>query len=167
MSSSSKPTTANAVLYKKSKDVPILPLIRLTDLRRMLDGVQAMPEFKHRKDPSKGETWAEADIDEQTLIEYVDLNRLLLALKKKEEAVAEQKRKVDEAQKRKEVVVPVALGSGNGKGKSKEVVQDMDSECEVEEEFRETCLNCEENKAICVFTHPSTGKKSSCDGYIC
>ncbi|KIJ40553.1 hypothetical protein M422DRAFT_256524 [Sphaerobolus stellatus SS14] len=121
MSSSSKPTTANAVLcWMGSKQCPS------SNITLIVTGY-----------------WQAYDK------EYVDLNRLLLALKKKEEVVAEQKRKVDEAQKRKEVVVPVALGSGNRKGKLKEVVQDMDSECEVEEEFRETCLNCEENKAIC------------------
>ncbi|KIJ24634.1 hypothetical protein M422DRAFT_274536 [Sphaerobolus stellatus SS14] len=174
MSSSSKPTTVNAVLYKKSKDVPILPPVRSTDARRTLAGFQAVPEFKGQKDLSRGETWAEADTDEQTSIvagywraynkDYADLNTLFLLLKKKEDAAAEQKRKVEE--KRKEVVVPVALGSGKGKGKSKEVVLDTDSESVVEEEFRETCLNCEENKVTCVFTHPTTGKKSSCDRCI-
>ncbi|KIJ27155.1 hypothetical protein M422DRAFT_271704 [Sphaerobolus stellatus SS14] len=47
----------------------------------------------------------------------------------------------------KEVAMPVASGSGKGKGKSKEVVQDTDFG----------------NKAICVFTHPTAGKKMSCD----
>ncbi|KIJ30036.1 hypothetical protein M422DRAFT_268499 [Sphaerobolus stellatus SS14] len=173
MSSSSKPTTANAVLYKKSKDIPILPPIRPTDTRRMLNGFQAVPEFKGRRDPSKGETWAEADTDERSSIvagywwaydkDFVDLNKLFLSLKKKEDAAAELKRKAEEEQKKKEVVVPVASGSGKGKGKSKEIVLDIDSGSEVEEEFRETCLNCEENKAKCIFTYPTTGKKSSCD----
>ncbi|KIJ52761.1 hypothetical protein M422DRAFT_242670 [Sphaerobolus stellatus SS14] len=171
MSSSSKPTTANTVLYKKSKDVPILPPVRSTDARRTLSGFQVVPEFKGRKDPSRGETWAEADTDERTSIvagywcaydkDYADLNNLFLSLEKKEDAVAELKRKAEE--KKKEAVVPVASGSGKGKGKSKEVVLDIDSESEVKEEFRETCLNCEENKTPCIFTHPTAGKKSSCD----
>ncbi|KIJ46166.1 hypothetical protein M422DRAFT_250202 [Sphaerobolus stellatus SS14] len=93
----------------------------------------------------------------------MDLNKLFLSLKKKEDAVAEQKQKAEEAQKRKEVAVPVTSGSGKGKGKSKEVVQDTDSESIIKEEFRETCLNCEENKAICNFMHPTMGKKTSCD----
>ncbi|KIJ35019.1 hypothetical protein M422DRAFT_262755 [Sphaerobolus stellatus SS14] len=172
MSSSSKPTMANTVLYKKSKDVPILPPIRSTDARRMLDGFQAVPKFKGRRDPSKGETWAEADTDERSSIvagywraydkDYADLNKLFLSLKKKEDMVAELKRKAEEAQK-KEVVMPVASGSGKGKGKLKEVVLDTDLESKVEEEFRETCLNCDKNKVKCVFMHPTAGKKSSCD----
>ncbi|KIJ30553.1 hypothetical protein M422DRAFT_267893 [Sphaerobolus stellatus SS14] len=163
MSSSSKPTMANAVLYKKSKDVPILPPVRSTDARRTLSGFQAVPEFKGQKDPSRGETWAEADTDERTSIvagywhaydkHYVDLNNLFLSLKKKEDAAAELKRKAEE--KKKEAVVPVASGSGKGKGKSTEVVLDIDSESEVKEEFRETCLNCEENKTPCIFTYPT------------
>ncbi|KIJ47453.1 hypothetical protein M422DRAFT_248863 [Sphaerobolus stellatus SS14] len=173
MSSSSKPTVANTVLYKKSKDMPILPPIRLTDARRMLNGFQGVPKFKGQKDPSRGETWAEADTDEQSSIiagywraydkNYADLNKLFLSLKKKEDAVAELKWKAEEAQKKKEVFVPVASGSGKGKGKSKELVLDADSESGVEEEFRETCLNCDENKVKCVFTHPTTSKKSLCD----
>ncbi|KIJ27641.1 hypothetical protein M422DRAFT_271181 [Sphaerobolus stellatus SS14] len=95
--------------------------------------------------------------------ECADLNKLFLLLKKKEDAAAKQKRKVEEVQKRKEVAVPVTSGSGKGKGKSKEVVQDTDLESVVKEEFRETCLNCEENKAICIFMHPTAGKKMSCD----
>ncbi|KIJ30598.1 hypothetical protein M422DRAFT_267847 [Sphaerobolus stellatus SS14] len=171
MSSSSKPTTANAVLYKKSKDVPILPPVHSTNARRTLSGFQAVPEFKGRKDPSRGETWAEADTDERKSIvagywraydkDYAELNNLFLLLKKKEEAAAEQKRKAEE--KKKEAVVPVASGSGKGKGKSKETVLDIDSESEVEGEFRETCLNCEENKTPCIFTYPTVGKKTSCD----
>ncbi|KIJ27249.1 hypothetical protein M422DRAFT_271631 [Sphaerobolus stellatus SS14] len=164
---------ANAVLYKKLKDVPVLPPIRLTDPCRTLDGFQAVPKFKGQKDPSRGETWVEADTDEWSSIvagywwaydkDYADLNKLFLLLKKKEDMVAEQKQKVEEAQKRKEVAVPVASGSGKGKGKMKEVVQDTDSESIVKEEFRETCLNCKENKAICVFTYLTAGKKMSCD----
>ncbi|KIJ40468.1 hypothetical protein M422DRAFT_256725 [Sphaerobolus stellatus SS14] len=171
MSSSSKPTTANAVLYKKSKDVPILPLVHSTDARRTLSGFQAVPEFKGRKDPSRGETWADANTDERISIvagywraydkDYAELNKLFLSLKKKEEAAAEQKQKAEE--KKKEAVVPVASGSGKGKGKSKETVLDIDSESEVEGEFRETCLNCEENKTPCIFTYPTAGKKSSCN----
>ncbi|KIJ46780.1 hypothetical protein M422DRAFT_249514, partial [Sphaerobolus stellatus SS14] len=124
-----------------------------------------------RKDPSRGETWAEADTDERTSIvagywraydkDYAELNNLFLSLKKNEEAAAEQKRKAEE--KKKEAVVPVASGSGKGKGKSKETVLDIDSESEVEGEFRETCLNCEENKTPCIFTYPTAGKKSLCD----
>ncbi|KIJ49964.1 hypothetical protein M422DRAFT_246335 [Sphaerobolus stellatus SS14] len=139
----------------------------------MHDGFQAVPEFKGRKDPSRDETWAETNTDEWSLIvagywwvydkEYVNLNKLFLLLKKKEDMVVEQKWKAEEAKKRKEVVVPVASGSGKGKGKSKEVVQDTDLESVVEEEFRETCLNCKENKAICIFMHPTMGKKMSCD----
>ncbi|KIJ30566.1 hypothetical protein M422DRAFT_267909, partial [Sphaerobolus stellatus SS14] len=171
MSSSSKSMTANAVLYKKLKDVPILPPVHSTDARRTLSGFQAVPEFKGRKDPSRGETWAEANTDERRSIvagywraydkDYAELNNLFLSLKKKEEAAAEQKRKAEE--KKKEAVVPVASGSGKGKGKSKETVLDIDSESEVEGEFRETCLNCEENKTPCIFTYPTAGKKSSCD----
>ncbi|KIJ50447.1 hypothetical protein M422DRAFT_245720 [Sphaerobolus stellatus SS14] len=167
MSSSSKPTTANTILYKKSRDVPILPPIRSTDTRRTLEGFQAVPEFKGRKDPSRGETWAEADTDERSSIvagywqaydkDYADLNNLFLSLKKKEDAAAKLKRKADEAQK-KEVVRPVASGSGKGKGKSKVLVLSG-----VEEEFRETCLNCKENKVKCIFTYPATDKKSSCN----
>ncbi|KIJ29877.1 hypothetical protein M422DRAFT_268660 [Sphaerobolus stellatus SS14] len=163
---------ANTILYKKSKDVPILTPIKSTDARRMLEGFQAVPKFKGCKDPSRGETWAEADTDKQSSIvagywraynkDYMDLNKLFLLLKKKEDAAAELKRKADEAQK-KEVVGPVASGSGKGKGKSKVLVLDSDSESGVEEEFRETCLNCEENKVKCIFTYPTTGKKSSCD----
>ncbi|KIJ44780.1 hypothetical protein M422DRAFT_251764 [Sphaerobolus stellatus SS14] len=171
MSSSSKPTTANAVLYKKSKDVPILPPVRTTNTRRTLSGFQAAPEFKGRKDPSRGETWAEADTDERTSIvagywcaydkDYAELNNLFLSLKKKEEAAAEQNWKAEE--KKKEVVMPVASGSG----KLKVLVLDTDSESSVEEEFRETCLNCEENKVKCIFMHPTAGKKSSCDRCVC
>ncbi|KIJ43216.1 hypothetical protein M422DRAFT_253417 [Sphaerobolus stellatus SS14] len=173
MPSSSKPTMANAVLYKKLKDVPVLPPIRSTDFCRTLEGFQAVPEFKGRKDPSRGETWAEADTDERSLIvagcwqaydkDYVDLNNLFLSLKKKEDVAAELKRKAEKTQKKKEVVVPVASGSDKGKGKSKEVVLDTDSESVVKEEFRETCLNCEEKKVTCIFMHPTAGKKSSCD----
>ncbi|KIJ23233.1 hypothetical protein M422DRAFT_276233 [Sphaerobolus stellatus SS14] len=142
-------------------------------LRRTLSGFQAVPEFKGRKDPSRGETWAEADTDERTLIvagywraydkDYAELNNLFLLLRKKEEAAAEQKQKAEE--KKKEAVVPVASGSGKEKGKSKETVLDIDSESEAEAEgeFRETCLNCEENKTPSIFTYPTVGKKSSCD----
>ncbi|KIJ26798.1 hypothetical protein M422DRAFT_272068 [Sphaerobolus stellatus SS14] len=168
MSSSSKPTMVNTILYKKSKDMPVLPAIRSMDPCRMLDGFQSVPEFKGRKDPLKGETWAEAGTDKWMSIvdgywwtyekEYVDLNKLFLALKKKEEVAAEPKWKAEEVQKRKEVAVPVASRFDKGKGKSKEVVQSV-----VEEEFRETCLNCEENKATCVFMDPTTGKKLLCD----
>ncbi|KIJ34035.1 hypothetical protein M422DRAFT_263997 [Sphaerobolus stellatus SS14] len=173
MSSSSKPTTANAVLYKKSKDVPILPPVRLTDARRTLSGFQAVPGFKGQKDPSRGETWAEADTDERTSIvagywcaydkDYVELNNLFLSLKKKEEAAAEQKRKAEE--KKKEAVVPVASGFGKGKGKLKETVLDIDLESEVEGEFRETCLNCEENKTPCIFMYPTAGNTASIEGF--
>ncbi|KIJ28263.1 hypothetical protein M422DRAFT_270498 [Sphaerobolus stellatus SS14] len=151
MSSSSKPSTANAVLYERAKDVPLLPSIKSTDTRRTLDGFQAVPEFKGRRDPSKGETWAEADTDERSSIvagywraydkESADLNKLFLSLKKKEDAAAELKRKSEEAQRK--VVVPVALESGKGKGKSKEIIV--------------------ENKAKCLFTQSSAEEKSSCD----
>ncbi|KIJ54767.1 hypothetical protein M422DRAFT_240848 [Sphaerobolus stellatus SS14] len=41
-SSSKSTTTANAILYKKSKDVPCLPFVEKSDSRRTLVGFKAV-----------------------------------------------------------------------------------------------------------------------------
>ncbi|KIJ37824.1 hypothetical protein M422DRAFT_259694 [Sphaerobolus stellatus SS14] len=129
-----------------------------------------VPEFKGHKDPTKGDTWAEGDSMECKSIVagyfcaydkvYVELNNLLVSLKK-EDVVAEKKQKAEEEQKKKEKEALVASGSGKGKGKAVEETVVIDLDSEVEGKFIETCLNCKKNKITCIFTHPTNSKKSA------
>ncbi|KIJ42188.1 hypothetical protein M422DRAFT_254564 [Sphaerobolus stellatus SS14] len=166
---SSKRTTANTVLYKRSKDIPHLPVMLSSDTRRTLKEFKVEPEFKGCRDPTKGDSWPEADDEEHKLIvESLELCELFARLKKEVEVEAEKKRRAEEEKRRK--VVLVTLGPRKGKGKGKEIdveVIDSDSEDEIDGEFRETCLSSSENQVIYIFTHPTNGKKKmACDRCI-
>ncbi|KIJ27244.1 hypothetical protein M422DRAFT_271621 [Sphaerobolus stellatus SS14] len=152
--SSSKPTTTTAILYKTSKDAPHLPLVEKWDLTKI-------------------EGWLEyLDMERETMItgywrgydkEHDELEEHYVALVRKEaKEEIKWKSKVEKKKKKSKPTVPVASGSGKnkGKGKAEEVV---DSESETDTEFQETCVGCEQAKVKCVFMHATNGKKVACD----
>ncbi|KIJ32624.1 hypothetical protein M422DRAFT_265510 [Sphaerobolus stellatus SS14] len=180
--STSKTTTANTLLYKKSKDVKRLPAVVPTDIRRTLAGFRCIPEFLTRRDPSSFPDWNWYGAEEKSVLtkgywaaydeEYKELEGLWLDLYRKEEAEAEKRRSEEEKTKKKKEKkktaapkMPVTLGSGKGKGKEKEEIEviNLDSESETDMEFRETCVGCERAKLKCVFNYNSAGKKSACN----
>ncbi|KIJ35339.1 hypothetical protein M422DRAFT_262513 [Sphaerobolus stellatus SS14] len=171
--SSSKSTTATTILYKKSKDVPRLPLVELSDVRKPLKGFKAVPEFTGRWDPTRNDDWADYEQAERdTMIkgywwaydkEHDELENHYLALVRKE-AEAESKRKSEEEKKKKsKPATPIASGSRKSKGKGKAVEEVDDSEFEGDTEFQETCIGCKLGKVKCIFTHATNGKKVACD----
>ncbi|KIJ53382.1 hypothetical protein M422DRAFT_242531 [Sphaerobolus stellatus SS14] len=127
--SSSKPTTATAILYKRSKDVPHLPLVELQDLM-------------------KGDNWVNFEKAEQETIikgywqaydkEHDELEKHYLTLVRKEAKVENKWRSEEEEKKKKKSkpTAPIALGSGKSKGKGKAVEEEViNSEFEADTEF--------------------------------
>ncbi|KIJ47010.1 hypothetical protein M422DRAFT_249308 [Sphaerobolus stellatus SS14] len=152
--STTKPPTANSLLYKMAKDVKRLPFVTPTDYGA-----------EEKNALMKG-YWAVYDK------EYEDLEGLWLSLFRKEKAEAEKWKSEEEKKKKKEKkkktavpTLPVASGSRKSKGKEKEEIEviDSDSESETDMEFRETCIGCKRAKLKCVFNYNSFSKKSACD----
>ncbi|KIJ42729.1 hypothetical protein M422DRAFT_254184 [Sphaerobolus stellatus SS14] len=136
--SSSKTTNTNTILYKKSKDVPHLPLVEKSDLRRMLSGFKIGIEDwegygKEERKTLLGRYWRAFDK------EYAELEALYVSLVR-QEAKAEAKQKSEEEKKKKKnkTVVPVASGSRKDKGKARDVeeVVDSGSDTDMDTEFR-------------------------------
>ncbi|KIJ46676.1 hypothetical protein M422DRAFT_249837 [Sphaerobolus stellatus SS14] len=169
-SSSKSTTTANAILYKKLKDVPRLPLVEKSDPRRTLAGFKAVPEFTKRWDLTKNNEWEGYEQAERSLrVIGSGMTRSMMIWKAitwlwlEKEAKAESKQKSKEGKKKKsKPAAPIASGSGKGKGKGK-AEEVVDSEFEADTEFQETCVGCEQAKVKCVFTHAMNGKLMKAD----
>ncbi|KIJ24276.1 hypothetical protein M422DRAFT_274984 [Sphaerobolus stellatus SS14] len=92
--SSSKTTTANTILYKRSKDVPRLSTVEKSDPCRTLSGFKAISEFTKRQDLTKNEEWeGYEDAEREVLVqgywcaydqEHDELDALYLDLVRKE-----------------------------------------------------------------------------------
>ncbi|KIJ42362.1 hypothetical protein M422DRAFT_254437 [Sphaerobolus stellatus SS14] len=159
---SSKSTTATAILYKKLKDVPHLPL--------------AVPKFTARRDPMKNNEWEGYEQAECNALikgywwwydkEHDELEDHYLALVRKEAEVDSKRKSEEEKKKKSKPVAPVASGSGKNKGKGKVVIEVVDSESKANTEFHKTCVGCEWSKVKCVFTHAANSKKVACDRCI-
>ncbi|KIJ40452.1 hypothetical protein M422DRAFT_256704 [Sphaerobolus stellatus SS14] len=166
--SSSKTTTVNTILYKRSKDVPHLSMVEKSDPCRTLSGFKAISEFTKRQGLTKNEEWeGYEDVEREVLVqgywcaydqEHDELDALYLDLVRKE-ATAESKQKSEEEKKKKsKPAAPIASGSESGKGKEK-IVEIIDLKSEVDMVFWETCVGCERAKVKCIFMHATNSTK--------
>ncbi|KIJ34455.1 hypothetical protein M422DRAFT_263418 [Sphaerobolus stellatus SS14] len=172
--SSSKTTTANAILYKKAKDILRLSTIEKSDPRRTLLGFRAVSGFTKRWDLTKndewegyGETVCEALVKGYWHVhdqEHNELDALYLSLARKEATELESKRISEEKKKKKsKSTAPITSGSGSGEGKETDIEVIDDSESNADTRFRESCVGCGRAKVKCIFTHAPNGKKVTSD----
>ncbi|KIJ43217.1 hypothetical protein M422DRAFT_253419 [Sphaerobolus stellatus SS14] len=121
---SSKSTTATAILYKKSKDVPHLPLVEKWNPRRTLTGFKAVPKFTARQDLTKNDEWEG--------YEQAECNALIKGMRPRWRVSGGEE---EEKKKKSKPAAPIASGFRKGKAKGKTVEEVVDSESKADTEF--------------------------------